>query len=59
MKGRVTAKTGTLSHVSALSGYIQRRAGTRYAFSILVNNYNGPSSDIRDLIDRICSLLVD
>jgi serine-type D-Ala-D-Ala carboxypeptidase/endopeptidase (penicillin-binding protein 4) len=59
VKGRVVAKTGSLTHVSALSGYVNRRDGKRYAFSILVNNYNGPSSDIRDVIDKICSLLVD
>jgi serine-type D-Ala-D-Ala carboxypeptidase/endopeptidase (penicillin-binding protein 4) len=59
MKGRITAKTGSLSHVSALSGYVNRRSGKRYAFSILANNYNGPSSDIRDVIDKICSVLVD
>ncbi len=37
--GRVYAKTGTLSHVSALSGYLQRPDGGWVAFSILVNNY--------------------
>jgi serine-type D-Ala-D-Ala carboxypeptidase/endopeptidase (penicillin-binding protein 4) len=59
MKGRVIAKTGSLSHVTALSGYITRRSGRRYAFSILVNNYNGPASDIREVIDKICNVLVD
>jgi serine-type D-Ala-D-Ala carboxypeptidase/endopeptidase (penicillin-binding protein 4) len=59
IKGRIVGKTGSLSHVSALSGYILRRNGTRYAFSILVNNYNAPTSDVRELIDKLCSLLVD
>jgi serine-type D-Ala-D-Ala carboxypeptidase/endopeptidase (penicillin-binding protein 4) len=59
MKGRVMAKTGSLTHVTALSGYVMRRSGKRYAFSILVNNYNGPASDIRTVIDKICSVLVD
>ncbi len=59
LQGRVIGKTGSLSHVSALSGYVKRRSGKEFAFSILVNNYNGPSSDIRTVIDKICSLLVD
>ncbi|MBI4540670.1 MAG: D-alanyl-D-alanine carboxypeptidase/D-alanyl-D-alanine-endopeptidase [Gemmatimonadetes bacterium] len=31
------AKTGTIQHVSALSGYVQSHEGERIAFSILVN----------------------
>ena len=57
--GRVYAKTGSLAHVSALSGYGQRIDGRWVAFSILVNNYNGPSAEIRGVIDRICTLIVE
>jgi D-alanyl-D-alanine carboxypeptidase/D-alanyl-D-alanine-endopeptidase (penicillin-binding protein 4) len=59
LKGRIVAKTGSLSHVTALSGYVNRKGGKRYAFSVLVNNYNGPATEIRSTIDKICSLLVD
>ncbi len=58
LAGRIHAKTGSLSHVSALSGYAQRPNGNWLAFSILVNNYNGATSDIHDVMDKICELLV-
>ena len=55
--GRVHAKTGSLSHVAALSGYLQRNDGAWVAFSILVNNFNAPAAEIRGVMDRICTLI--
>lgn len=58
LAGRIHAKTGSLTHVSALSGYAQRANGDWMAFSILVNNFNGGASEIHELMDKICELLV-
>jgi serine-type D-Ala-D-Ala carboxypeptidase/endopeptidase (penicillin-binding protein 4) len=39
--GTVHAKTGSLTHVTALSGIVTTRDGERLAFSILTNNWPG------------------
>jgi D-Ala-D-Ala carboxypeptidase 3 (S13) family len=40
--GNLRAKTGTLSHVSALSGYVTTADGERLAFALITNNDPGP-----------------
>jgi D-alanyl-D-alanine carboxypeptidase/D-alanyl-D-alanine-endopeptidase (penicillin-binding protein 4) len=52
------AKTGSLSHVNGLSGYIGEHPDRRYAFSILVNHTTATSFEIRGLIDKIGKALV-
>jgi D-alanyl-D-alanine carboxypeptidase/D-alanyl-D-alanine-endopeptidase (penicillin-binding protein 4) len=53
----VHAKTGTISHVCALSGYVLPASGRRYSFSILVNNFNAEANAIRPLVDKIVMTL--
>jgi len=55
--GSIRAKTGSMEHVAALSGYVESRSRGRLAFSILVNNYTGPDLEIRSAMDRIALLL--
>jgi D-alanyl-D-alanine carboxypeptidase/D-alanyl-D-alanine-endopeptidase (penicillin-binding protein 4) len=56
--GLIHAKTGSLSHVNALSGYGQTQKGRRFVFSIFCNNHNLPGSKALAAIDAVVQLLV-
>lgn len=57
--GVVRAKTGSLSYVNALSGYLTTRQGVALIFSFVANNYTGPGRDATQVMDEICNLLVE
>lgn len=58
-KDRVRAKTGTVSAVSNLAGYIDTRSGRRLAFAMLCQNFAGSPKPWRTLQDRVCAVLAD
>ncbi len=58
-QNNVHAKTGTLSGVTTLSGYLTSKEGHLIAFSIFIENYVGSSQTGRSFQDKICNLLID
>lgn len=56
---RIHAKTGTVEHVSALSGFAETLAGERLVFSIFGNNFGGKNHDEVLVIDTICAAMVE
>lgn len=57
LKGKVKAKTGSLTGVSTLSGYVTNTNGEKLIFSIMMNNYiQGSMSKIQD---EICQMLAE
>ena len=53
LRDSLWAKTGTLSNISGLTGYIKSKSGNEYAFAILIQNTNKPSSEAKKLEDEI------
>jgi serine-type D-Ala-D-Ala carboxypeptidase/endopeptidase (penicillin-binding protein 4) len=52
------AKTGSLTHVNALSGYARSRRYGDVAFAIFVNNTPAANSEVRSVIDKIGLALI-
>ncbi len=55
----IQAKTGSLTHVSTLSGYAESGTYGQLAFSIMVNQTTAPATEVHDFIDKIGMLLLE
>ena len=56
-EGNVRAKTGSLSSVASLSGYVTTAGGEHLVFSMMLNNYPDAAAVRHDSIDAIAVLL--
>src|SRR6266496_3427942 len=56
-EGNLRAKTGSLSSVASLSGYVTSASGEHLVFSMMLNNYPDAAALRRDSIDAIAILL--
>ena len=56
---RVFAKTGSIRGVSSLSGYLLSRKNHLIAFSILIQNFTGGTTQARTIQDNICNILFE
>jgi len=55
----VHAKTGTLSGVSCISGFIKAKNNHQIAFSIMMQSFVGSSKPARKFQDEICKILTE
>ncbi|TNE68184.1 D-alanyl-D-alanine carboxypeptidase/D-alanyl-D-alanine-endopeptidase [bacterium] len=55
----VRAKTGTISNVRALSGYVTTKSGEEFVFSFLVNAHLQSSRDTDRITDSVLALIAD
>ena len=57
LEGRVRAKTGSISRVNALAGYLELDGGQTWTFSIQLNHHTGSTRDALRRIDAIVAEL--
>ncbi|HYJ33437.1 MAG TPA: D-alanyl-D-alanine carboxypeptidase [Candidatus Binatia bacterium] len=51
------AKTGTLTNVSSLSGYVTSASGERIAFAVITNGNRGSTTSAKQLEERLVGML--
>ena len=58
-EANVRAKTGTMSNIRTLAGYVRTRDGEMLAFAIMADNFEGTGAAAVDAIDRIAVRLAE
>ena len=56
-KGKVRAKTGYISHVRSLSGYLTATDGQTLVFSMMCNQFIVPTREVNASQDEACKIL--
>jgi len=56
--GRVRAKTGSMSNVRSLAGYVETEAGEPLAFAFIANGFDVRASEVDAAVDRLLLTLV-
>ena len=58
LKGRMQAKTGSMSGVRCLAGYLTTTGGERLAFAVLINHYTCTTSQLQKAVGKFLQSLL-
>lgn len=58
-KGRIRAKSGTLTRVLCYSGYMDCHSGKKLAFSVMLNSYSGPFKPVKKELEKLLEAMVE
>lgn len=56
---RVQAKTGTISNVRSLAGYVERNSGEKLVFVLIANHFTSPNAAIDAVMEQALARLVE
>ena len=59
LNGRVQAKTGTISNVRSLSGFVDTRSGEKLVFTMIANHFTASSASIDAVVEKALARLVE
>lgn len=52
LNGKAHLKTGSMTRVGSIAGYMTTKSGKEVSVAIIINNYKGTSADIKKLIEN-------
>ncbi len=55
--GRIHAKSGTMNRIKSYAGYIESSTGKHFTFAVIVNNFEGSSSNIKHKMEVLFNQL--
>lgn len=58
-KGRVMAKSGTMTRVKSYAGYVKTKSKKNVAFAIIANNYNCSAREMRKKMEKVMIKLAE
>ena len=58
-KGRIHAKSGTLTRVLCYSGYVECHSGKKLAFSVMLNSYSGTFKPMKKELEKLLEAMVE
>jgi serine-type D-Ala-D-Ala carboxypeptidase/endopeptidase (penicillin-binding protein 4) len=53
LKGKAHAKTGSMTRVRSMAGYMTAKSGKEIAFAVIINNYNENSSVVKSQMEGL------
>ena len=57
LRGEAWLKTGSLSNISAISGFVNSQDGNTYAISMITQNFTEEQQKVKEFEDKIINLI--